>query len=125
MTGVALAILGIAVVVGMPKPGGACLGLICILAGTASLGLGQALIRLKARVSIRQLIGAMSFLAVPQLFAVSLLVEDNHLGQLVTGSACEWFGVALLGVGSFVVAYMIWYGLLERTRMCRSPLLPC
>ena len=117
MAGVALAILGIAVVVGMPKAGGAYLGLICILAGTANWGLGQALIRLKSRDTIRQLIGAISLLAVPQLLAASLLVEDDHLGRLMTGSAYEWFGVALLGVGSFVVAYMIWYGLLERNRM--------
>ena len=117
MAGVALAILGIAVVVGMPKPGEAYLGLICILAGTASWGLGQALIRLRSRDSIRQLIGAMSLLAVPQLFAASLLVEDDHLGRLMTGSAYEWFGVVFLGVGSFVVAYLIWYGLLERNRM--------
>lgn len=117
MGGVALAILGIAVVVGLPKPGGAYLGLICILAGTANWGLGQALIRLYSRDSIRQLVGAMSLLAVPQLLAVSLLVEENHLRRLMTGSAYEWFGVALLGVGSFVVAYLIWYGLLERNRM--------
>lgn len=117
MAGVALAILGIAVVVGMPKAGGAYLGLICILAGTANWGLGQALIGLKSRDTIRQLVGSMSLLAVPQLLAASLLLEDNHLSRLMTGSAYEWFGVALLGVGSFLVAYLIWYGLLERNRM--------
>lgn len=117
IAGVALAILGIAVVVGLPKPGGAYIGLICILAGTASWAMGQSLIRMHSRDSIRQLLGAMSLLAAPQLLAVSLLVEDDHLVRLMTGSAYEWFGVALLGFGSFVVAYLIWYGLLDRNRM--------
>lgn len=117
MAGVALAILGIAVVVGLPKPGGAYVGLICILAGTSSWGLGQALIRKHSCDAIRQLVGAMSLLAAPQLLAVSLLVETDHIGRLANGSAYQWFGLALLSVGSFVVAYLLWYGLLERNWM--------
>ena len=117
LVGVALAILGIAVVVGVPKTGDAYVGLICILAGTASWGLGQALIRIHSRDAIRQLVGAMSLLAAPQLLVVSLMVESDHITLLQTGSVYEWFGVLLLGVGYFVLAYLLWYGLLERNRM--------
>ena len=117
IVGVVLAILGIAVVVGAPKPGNAYVGLICILAGTASWGLGQAMIRIHSRDAIRQLVGAMSLLAAPQLLAASLVLETDHVTALQTGSAYEWFGVLLLGVGSFVVAYLLWYALLERNRM--------
>ena len=117
LAGVALAILGIAVVVGLPKSGGAHIGLMCILAGTASWGLGQALIRKHSRDAIRQLVGAISLLAAPQLLAVSMFVETDHIGRLTSGSAYAWFGLALLSVGSFVVAYLLWYGLLERNRM--------
>ncbi|WP_054005024.1 EamA family transporter [Cypionkella psychrotolerans] len=112
-----LAILGIAVVVGVPKPGNAYVGLICILVDTASWGLGQALIRVHSRDAIWQLVGAMSLLAAPQLLAVSLIVESDHITLLQTGSAYEWSGVLLLGVGSFVLAYLLWYGLLKRNRM--------
>ncbi len=84
-----LAILGIAVVVGVPKPGNAYVGLICILVDTASWGLGQALIRVHSRDAIWQLVGAMSLLAAPQLLAVSLIVESDHITQLQTGSAYE------------------------------------
>lgn len=80
MAGVALAILGIAVVVGVPKPGSAYVGLIYILAETASLGFFQALIRMHSRDAIRQLVGAMSLLAAPQLLVVLLLIEHNHIG---------------------------------------------
>lgn len=114
MAGVALAILGIAVAVGMPKPGGNTLGVFLILADTASWGLGQALIRMHSRDAVRQLVGAMSLLAVPQLLGMSLIIETDHILLLQTGSAYEWFGVALLGLGAFVVAYLLWYGLLER-----------
>ena len=117
IAGVVLAILGIAVVVGMPKPGGTYLGLLAILVGTASWGLGQALIRLYSRDGIRQLVGAMSLLAAPQLLVVSLMIETDHIGRLTSGSAYEWFGVGLLSIGSFVLAYLLWYGLLERNRM--------
>ncbi len=53
----------------------------------------------------------------PQLLAVSLLVEKDHVRLLATASGYEWFGVALLGLGAFVVAYLLWYGLLARNRM--------
>jgi len=117
MLGVALAILGIAVVVGVPKPGSAYVGLICILAGAASWGLGQALIRMHSRDPIRQLLGAVSLLAVPQLFLASLMVESDHIALLKSGSAYEWFGLLFLGIAVLVVAYILWYGLLERNRM--------
>ncbi|MGB4827541.1 MAG: EamA family transporter [Paracoccaceae bacterium] len=117
LAGVGLAMLGIALVVGWPRPGSTFLGLASILAGTASWGLGQALIRMHSRDAIRQLVGAMSLLAVPQLLAVSLLVEKDHVRLLATASGYEWFGVALLGLGAFVVAYLLWYGLLARNRM--------
>jgi O-acetylserine/cysteine efflux transporter len=117
LTGVAVSILGIAVVLGSPGSGSSLSGLLLIVAGTASWGIGQALIRRHSRDSNRQLIGVMSLLATPQLLIVSFAVEQNHLHLLATGSAYEWFGVALLGLGSFVAAYLIWYWLLERNRM--------
>ena len=117
MAGVVLAMGGIAIVVGMPRPGSTFLGLASILLGTASWGLGQALIRMKSRDAIRQLLGAMSLLAVPQLLVVSLVVEKDHMRLLATASAYEWFGVAFLGLGVFVLAYLLWYGLLARNRM--------
>lgn len=59
----------------------------------------------------------MSLLAAPQLLVVSLMVESDHVTLLQTGSVYEWFGVLLLSVGSFVLAYLLWYGLLERDRL--------
>jgi O-acetylserine/cysteine efflux transporter len=115
--GVAVSILGIAVVLGSPGSGSSLSGLLLILAGTASWGLGQALIRRYSRDATRQLIGVTSLMATPQLLIVSFAVERNHLHLLATGSAYEWFGVTLLGFGSFVAAYLIWYWLLERNRM--------
>jgi len=117
MIGVAVSILGIAVVLGSPGSGSSLSGLLLILTGTASWGLGQALIRRYSRDATRQLIGVTSLMATPQLLIVSFAVERNHLHLLATGSAYEWFGVALLGFGSFVAAYLIWYWLLERNRM--------
>jgi len=117
MIGVAVSILGIAVVLGSPGSGSSLSGLLLILTGTASWGLGQALIRRYSRDDTRQLIGVTSLMATPQLLIVSFAVERNHLHLLATGSAYEWFGVALLGFGSFVAAYLIWYWLLERNRM--------
>lgn len=117
MLGVGVALGGIALVVGSPSSDSTVSGLLLILAGTASWGLGQALIKRHARDAFRQLIGATYLLAAPQLLIVSLAVEGNHLQLLGSGSAYEWFGVIFLGIGSFVLAYLIWYWLLERNRM--------
>ena len=117
MTGVSVSILGIALVLGSPGSESSLFGLLLILAGTASWGMGQAIIRRYSRDEIRQLIGVTSLLATPQLLIVSFAVEQNHLYLLATGSAYEWFGVAVLGLGSFGAAYLIWYWLLARNRM--------
>lgn len=117
IAGVAVSILGIAVVLGSPGSGSSLSGLFLILAGTASWGIGQALVRRHSRDAINQLIGATSLLAALQLLILSLAVEQDHMYLLATGSAYDWFGVALLGLGAFVAAYLIWYWLLERNRM--------
>jgi len=117
MMGVAVAVGGIAVVLGSPTSDSSLSGLFLILAGTACWGTGQALIRRHSRDDIRQLIGVTALLAAPQLLLVSLALEQNHLQLLATASVYEWSGVALLGLGSFVTAYLIWYWLLERNRM--------
>ena len=86
MIGVVVAILGIVFVMGAPRTQSTLWGLALILAGTASWGLGQALIRSRSRDDVKQLVGVISLLAAPQLLFVSLLLERDHLELMATAS---------------------------------------
>lgn len=115
--GIALSILGIGLVVGWPRAGGQFPGYMLIVSGTLCWGLAQGLIRSFSRDTGKQMMGAISGLAAPQLLVMSLLFESGQRQALVTATALDWSGMVFLALGSFVAAYAIWYGLLRRYRV--------
>ncbi len=53
----------------------------------------------------------------PQLLALSLLLETGQYQALLDANLVDWAAVAVLAMGGFVAAYVIWYGLLRRYRV--------
>ena len=117
LAGIVTAISGVALVVGLPGSIGEIGGLLMIVLGTLSWGLAQGLIRAASRDSGARLMGAMSAVAAPQLLAMSFLMESGQGRALTNASLLDWAGVAVLALGGFVAAYVIWYDLLRRFRV--------
>ena len=117
LAGIALALAGIAIVVGLPDGIGQLRGLLLIVLGTLSWGISQAIIRTRSTDRGSQLMGAMSVIAAPQMLALSLLLETGQVAGLAKARLLDWAAVIVLAFGGYVVAYTIWYGLLRRYRV--------
>jgi len=61
--------------------------------------------------------GWTSLLSVPGLLLVSALAEQGQVAAISSAGALAWTGLAYTVVGSSLIAYPIWYGLLSRHPM--------
>jgi O-acetylserine/cysteine efflux transporter len=59
----------------------------------------------------------MTLYAAPQLLVASLFLETGQLESLRTATVDVWVAVLVLAIGGYVVAYSIWYGLMQRYRV--------
>ncbi|MBS3651924.1 DMT family transporter [Pseudaminobacter sp. 19-2017] len=117
LAGIVLSLGGVALVVGLPNSVGEIRGLLMIVAGTLCWGIAQALIRARSTEAGGYLMGAMSALAVPQMVAMSLLLETGQGRAVLDAGLADWGAILVLAVGGFVIAYTIWYGLLRSYRV--------
>lgn len=108
------ALSGIIFIVRLPSLGSQTYGILLIVLGTFSWGMGQGVIAAWARDSGPRLMGALSLIAAPQLFLLSLISETGQWTSVVSSPPAGWGAVAVLSGGGFVAAYSIWYGLLNR-----------
>lgn len=117
LIGIAVALAGVAVVVGVPMAASESWGLILIILGTASWGASQGLIRARSREGGGELIGAIALIAWPQLLVASFVFESGQVQSLASAGPMEWTMVALLVLAGYALPYSIWYGLLRRYRV--------
>ena len=117
LSGIAVALAGVAVVVGIPVSWNASWGLYAIILGTVSWGAAQGLIRARSREAGGQLMGAIALFSFPQLFVCSYFLESGQVRAMTSADWSEWAMVAVLVTIGYVVPYTIWYGMLRRYRV--------
>jgi O-acetylserine/cysteine efflux transporter len=117
LTGIAVALAGVAVVVGIPVNCDAGWGLCFIILGTVSWGTAQGLIRSRSREAGGQLMGAIALFSFPQLFVFSFFLEAGQIQAVASAGWFVWGMVAVLAIVGYVVPYTIWYGMLRRYRV--------
>jgi O-acetylserine/cysteine efflux transporter len=115
--GIAVALAGIALVVGLPNAVGETGGLLLIVLGTASWGAAQGLIRARSRDSGGELMGAIALMAAPQLLVFSFFLESGQIEAVAAAGWLEWATVLVLAFAGYALPYSIWYGLLRRYRV--------
>ena len=115
--GTALAVVGVAIVIGLPEQAPGLLPTIMIIAGAFCWSLGQVLARRYGRDSGVGLLKANSFGSVPQLALATLLLEQGQWQSLTDATWLEWSMLAFIGVVGFYLAYMCWFSLLKQCRM--------
>jgi O-acetylserine/cysteine efflux transporter len=89
----------------------------CSPAQPVCLFISQALVRALGRDDGPTTIGALTLYAAPQLIIASLFLETGQLESLQTATWDVWIAVIVLALGGYVVAYSIWYGLMQRYRV--------
>ena len=117
LAGTALAIAGVAVVIGLPAAPPPFLPVAAIIVGAFIWSLGQVLARKWSRDSGIGLLKANAIHSVPQLAVATLLLERGQIDSLLTAGPLEWAMLAFVGIVGFYLAYICWFSLLKQCRM--------
>ncbi len=115
--GSAVALGGVAIVIGAPEASDSVLGIMAITLGALSWATAQILVRLRCKDSGGAFYAAMARHAWPQALFASLLLEQDHLGSLTRATAQDWLGLVAIALLGFAGGYMLWYKLLVRNRI--------
>ncbi|MGI9405176.1 MAG: DMT family transporter [Hyphomicrobiaceae bacterium] len=122
--GIAIAFAGVAFIAGEPRISGAWLYLLLCAGGAFTWALGQVMIRNMSQrtgedIGGFTLIAWVAVFAAPQLFAFSLVLEDNHIEYIRTANWIVWGTVVYLGLIMTALGYGIWYTLVARHPVSR------
>ncbi len=115
--GCAMALAGVAVVIGAPGDVTSWAGVAAVTGCALSWAAAQVLIRLHCKDSGVVFYTAMARHAAPQALLASLLLEQDHLGWLARASLPDWAGLVAIALIGFAAGYMLWYKLLVRNRI--------
>ncbi len=115
--GTAIAIAGVAIVIGLPEQAPGVLPTLMIIAAALIWAFGQVLARKLSRDDGIGILKANAFGSLPQLALATLLFESGQWQSLVTATWLEWSMLAFVGVVGFYLAYMCWFSLLRQCRM--------
>jgi O-acetylserine/cysteine efflux transporter len=119
MLGMLIAFAGVYVLAGEPERMTSPLHLVLVVLAAFAWAVANVLIKRLGPINVFTLNGWVALLAVPQFIAASLVLEA---GQLPALAAADWRAFAAVGymaVASSIIAYGLWYYLIERYPMNR------
>jgi O-acetylserine/cysteine efflux transporter len=117
LAGTAIAVLGVAIVIGLPEQAPGLVPTIMIIVSAFCWSLGQVLAQYLGRDSGIGQLKANAFGALPQLALATLLIEQGQWQSLVTATWLEWSMLAFVGIVGFYLAYVCWFTLIKQVRM--------
>lgn len=115
--GTALALLGVAMVIGLPQDTPPLLPVMLTVAGAFAWALGQVLAQKFGKEEGIGLLKANAYGSLPQLLVATVLFEHGQFAALQSATAMQWAMLAFLGGVGFYLAYACWFGLLRQCRM--------
>jgi O-acetylserine/cysteine efflux transporter len=117
LCGMAISLLGVAIVAGAPEAVSAWWPVLLVAFGSACWSAGQAAARGKVRDNGPVLTAGIALNAIPQALIASLLLEHGQIAAIASASLGLWAVFVVFALGGFVIAYSLWYGLLRRYRV--------
>jgi O-acetylserine/cysteine efflux transporter len=117
--GIAIAFIGVALIAGEPRLGTAWGSLALLFGGAFTWALGQIMVRRLGEVGGFTTIAWVAVFAAPQLFAFSLVLEDDHLAYLGAAGWVVWGTVLYMGIVMTALGYGLWYSLVGRFPLSR------
>lgn len=117
LIGTAIAVLGVAIVIGLPEQAPGLVPTIMIIVSAFCWSLGQVLAQFLGRDGGLGQLKANAFGALPQLALATLLIEQGQWQSLTSASAAQWAMLAFVGIVGFYLAYVCWFSLLRQVRM--------
>jgi O-acetylserine/cysteine efflux transporter len=111
--GIATAFTGVVVLAGAPGVADDWPGLSMIVAAALAWAVANAVIKRYGPFDTTMLTAWMALLATPQLLVLSFALEQGQWHALAQASPAAWAGLAYTVIGSTVVAYSLWYWLIN------------
>lgn len=115
--GTAIAIAGVAIVIGLPEQPPPFWPTVAVIAGAFTWALGQAFAQRLGRDSGIGILKANAYGSVPQLAIATLMIEQGQLHSLQTATPLQWSMLLFVGIVGFYFAYLCWFTLLRQCRM--------
>jgi drug/metabolite transporter (DMT)-like permease len=115
--GTAIALAGVAIVIGLPDEPPPIWPVMMIILGAFVWALGQLFARRFGRDDGMGLLRANAYGSVPQLAVATLIFESGQMASLASAGALEWAMLAFVGVVGFFIAYASWFQLLRQCRI--------
>jgi O-acetylserine/cysteine efflux transporter len=117
LVGTAIALIGVAMIIGLPEETPALMPVIMIMASGVIWALGQVLVQMLSRDTGPLILKSNALYAIPQLVVVSLLFEEGQWQAIASATPFEWLNLAVVCVFGFFAAYLAWFSLLKRVPM--------
>ncbi|HUQ35114.1 MAG TPA: EamA family transporter [Aestuariivirga sp.] len=115
--GTMIALVGVAIVIGLPEQRPALLPVTLVILGGFFWAFGQVLARKLSQDSGIMLLKANSLMGIPQLILATAIFETGQLESITSAGSIEWATLAFVGFVGFYLAYIAWFSLLRRCRM--------
>ena len=115
--GTMIALVGVAIVIGLPEQRPALLPVTLIILGGFFWAFGQVLARKLSQDSGIMLLKANSLMGIPQLILATAIFEAGQWQSIASAGSIEWATLAFVGFVGFYLAYIAWFSLLRRCRM--------
>jgi O-acetylserine/cysteine efflux transporter len=111
---ISIAFAGVAIIIGLPATPPPLVPTLTLFAGAAAWGIGQAMIARYSQDGSDLLLKRTSLHGAIQLTLLTALFETGQWNAVMTATAGHWAGLIYNTFVSFVIAYIIWFGLLKR-----------
>ncbi len=122
--GMALALVGVVIIVGEPRLSDQLGSALLVISGCSVWAVSQILISRLKGLSAITILAWVAVMATPQMMIGSLIIEDGHWQAIVTADLIDWSIVLYLALIMTVVGYSVWYHLLGTTDVSKiSPFL--
>jgi O-acetylserine/cysteine efflux transporter len=115
--GTAIALIGVAIVIGLPAQKPPLGPVLAIIASGFVWATGQVLTRKWSADSGLMILKANALFGVPQLAVATLVLERGQWQSLVNAGPMEWFYLGFVAIIGFYVAYVAWFTLLKNVRV--------
>lgn len=115
--GTMIALVGVAIVIGLPEQRPALLPVTLIILGGFFWAFGQVLARKLSQDSGIMLLKANALMGIPQLILATAIFETGQWHSITSAGSIEWATLAFVGFVGFYLAYIAWFSLLRRCRM--------
>ena len=115
--GTMIALVGVAIVIGLPEQRPALLPVTLIILGGFFWAFGQVLARKLSQDSGIMLLKANALMGIPQLILATAIFESGQWQSITSAGSIEWATLAFVGFVGFYLAYIAWFSLLRRCRM--------